>query len=718
MGDPDFTKEGRWAGFLDSFLLSYSQIIFSRDRRVGALMFAATALHPDLFIGGLIAVLLVNLFAHSLHFGREAIRIGMFGYNGLLVGLAFPYFFKIDLPLSLVFVLAIFTTTLITAALRAALGYYFNLPALTIPFLIIIYLVLAASPGIQGMASNLKEVTPSAFAFSIPEIVTGYFKSLGAILFMPDMMSGVILFAALLIFSRIATLLSFIGFAIALVLIRWVFNFPAEHLYLSVGFNFILTSIAIGGIWFVPQKTSFLLAGSSILLCALILVGSARLFSFFGLPALILPFNLTLLTFLYGMRQRTLDFHPKTVDFESGTPESNLAYYQTRIIRFGSHFNHPISLPFLGTWTCSQGHSGPFTHQAFWEHSFDFEVRDGSGRLYKNEGQRISDYLCYKLPVLACADGQIAKVVNYIPDNPIGEPNPKQNWGNLVMIQHEPSLFSMVCHLATGSPRFREGDSVRRGDIIGLCGNSGRSSLPHLHFQLQNTSRVGSPTIHSEFHELILEGESPLLQSTYVPRKGDRVRNVRRVQEIADHFIIPIGEKIQLACRFEDKEWKEEVEPSVDLFGHFKLLSLTRKALLHFENKNSVFVIYNFEGCHDSALFVLYASAPRAPYESPENLTYADTLPLRHFFSRGKRVLSDLLAPFFNRKGLRIDYRCERKGSDFIISGSSMVQNPSKNTALKTRAIFREGKGWVGGYLILNGKRMEVVRPGNEDILK
>lgn len=712
-------RQERGLEVLDSFLLSYSQIFFSRDRWVGAAMFAATAFHPVLFIGGGIAVLLTNLFARLLHLSAEEIRLGMYGYNGLLVGLALFYFFKTNFSLFVVFLLAIFATVLITAALRASLGYYLNLPVLTLPFLLIIFPVLAASPNIQGMSSTLKEVIPSVFQFSFPEIVTGYLKSLGAILFMPDVTAGIILFIALLLFSRIATLLSLIGYAIALFWFRWMFSFPQEHLYASVGFNFILISIAMGGIWFVPQKSSFLLAISSVLLCAVLWTGSGRLLSSFGLPVLILPFNLTLLTFLFGMRQRTLDARPKSVvDFESSGPESNLIHYQTRIIRFGSHIDYPISLPFLGMWTCTQGSSGPFTHQAFWEHGLDFEVRDSSGKSHKNEGHEVSDYFCYKLPVLACADGQIVKVVHHIPDNPIGEPHSKENWGNLIMVQHGPFLFSLVGHLAAGPQKFREGDFVRRGEVIGFCGNSGRSSIPHLHFQLQNTSRVGSSTIHSEFHEVVLEGGTPLLHSAYVPKEGDRVRNVRKDQEIADRFAFPIGQKISLTCRSGDRHWNEEIESTIDLYGNLKLISLTRKALLHFDYKNSVFTLFDFEGGCDSALFILYASASRVPYESAENLFFYDRLSLRHFLPTGKRILSDLMAPFFNRKGLKMDYCCELKGCDFIVSGRSSGQNPSYYPLVEAKAIFREGKGWVGGHLVWNKKKIEVIRLENIDTVK
>jgi len=677
-------------------------------------MFVATAVHPDLFIGGSISVLLCNLFARLLNLSGEAIRTGMFGYNGLLIGLAFTFFFKADPTLLVVFLPALFFIVLVTAALRSLLGYYFNLPVLTLPFLMVFFPVLSASKNIQGIISNLKEVAPSVFEFSFFEIVISYLKSLGAILFIPDAASGAILFIALLLFSRIATILSFMGFAMAVALIRWVFNFPMEHLYLSVGFNFILTSMAMGGVWFVPQKSSFLLAGSAVLLCAILWASSAELLSSLGLPVLILPFNLTLLTFLYAMNQRTLDAHPKSVDFEPDTPESNLFHYQTRIMRFGSHFQHPISLPFLGIWTCTQGPATPPTHQAFWEHAYDFEVKDSSGKPFKNGGQEVSDYLCYKLPILACADGQIVKVITHLPDNPIGEPNLKENWGNLVMIQHGPSRFSMVCHLAAGSSRFKEGDFVRKGDIIGLCGNSGRSSVPHLHFHLQATSRIGSPTIHSEFHEVVLEGQSSLLISTYVPHERDRIRSVNRNQVVADCFIFPIGQKITLICRSGDRQWNEEVETSIDLYGHLCLSSLTHKACLRFENKNSLFVIYDFEGSHDSGLSILYASAPRVPYESGENLTYHDTLPLRHFLPKMRRALSDLTAPFFNRKGLKMEYQCRLNGENLIVSGYFSKQNPHSYPPIETRAVFREGLGWVESHLHRKGEKVEVIRFDNK----
>jgi hypothetical protein len=102
------------------------------------------------------------------------------------------------------------------------------------------------------------------------------------------------------------------------------------------------------------------------------------------------------------------------------------------------------------------------------------------------------------------------------------------------------------------------------------------------------------------------------------------------------------------------------------------------------------------------------------PYESAVNLSFDDILSLRHFLPAAKRTLSDLMAPFFSRKGLKMDYGCELKGNDFVVSGKSSPQNPSAYPSIETRAVFQEGKGWVGGRLVQNRKRLEVVRLGKE----
>jgi murein DD-endopeptidase MepM/ murein hydrolase activator NlpD len=44
--------------------------------------------------------------------------------------------------------------------------------------------------------------------------------------------------------------------------------------------------------------------------------------------------------------------------------------------------------------------------------------------------------------------------------------------------------FALYAHMQPGSLRVKVGDHVRRGQVIGLLGNSGNSTEPHVHFQI------------------------------------------------------------------------------------------------------------------------------------------------------------------------------------------------------------------------------------------
>ena len=57
--------------------------------------------------------------------------------------------------------------------------------------------------------------------------------------------------------------------------------------------------------------------------------------------------------------------------------------------------------------------------------------------------------------------------------------------GNYVLVEGDPGV-AMYGHLREGSVRVRAGDPVTTGQQLGTVGNSGNSSMPHLHFQLQS----------------------------------------------------------------------------------------------------------------------------------------------------------------------------------------------------------------------------------------
>jgi len=57
--------------------------------------------------------------------------------------------------------------------------------------------------------------------------------------------------------------------------------------------------------------------------------------------------------------------------------------------------------------------------------------------------------------------------------------------GNYIIVEGEKG-FAMYGHLREGSFLVRDGEAVESGQAIGAVGNSGNSTIPHLHFQLQS----------------------------------------------------------------------------------------------------------------------------------------------------------------------------------------------------------------------------------------
>jgi murein DD-endopeptidase len=94
--------------------------------------------------------------------------------------------------------------------------------------------------------------------------------------------------------------------------------------------------------------------------------------------------------------------------------------------------------------------------------------------------------------------------------------------GNYVIISLRNGHYAYYAHLQPGSIRVKPCDHVRRGQVLGLLGNSGNSDAPHLHFHISNgNSPMGSegvPFLFDSFEVLgNAEMEKVLTQGWTVP---------------------------------------------------------------------------------------------------------------------------------------------------------------------------------------------------------
>jgi len=80
-----------------------------------------------------------------------------------------------------------------------------------------------------------------------------------------------------------------------------------------------------------------------------------------------------------------------------------------------------------------------------------------------------------------------------------------------------------MAHLKFDSVMVKVGDEVKAGQKIGLCGNSGNSSEPHLHYHLQNTPIIQDGTgIKCYFEKVgVIKDDKEQSKENYSPIKGD-----------------------------------------------------------------------------------------------------------------------------------------------------------------------------------------------------
>ncbi|HWC96743.1 MAG TPA: M23 family metallopeptidase [Candidatus Sulfopaludibacter sp.] len=127
------------------------------------------------------------------------------------------------------------------------------------------------------------------------------------------------------------------------------------------------------------------------------------------------------------------------------------------------------------------------------------------------------NYHAYGKDVLAVADGTVVEVKDGIPENVPGENSRavpitlETVGGNHIVLDLGGGRYAFYAHLQPGKLRVKMGDRVTRGQVLGLVGNSGNSTEPHLHFHVSD----GVSPLGSEGMPYILEslGALPALNA-------------------------------------------------------------------------------------------------------------------------------------------------------------------------------------------------------------
>lgn len=143
-------------------------------------------------------------------------------------------------------------------------------------------------------------------------------------------------------------------------------------------------------------------------------------------------------------------------------------------------------------------------------YAYDLIIRKG-GSSFDGDPKDNQSYYAFGKKVVAPLDGVVAQVENDIRDNtPTVDTNENKPLGNHVIIEHENGEYSMLAHFQHGTVEVEKGQEVSAGEVLGLAGNSGNSSEPHIHFHVAD-----SPNWREAASIRIkLEGEEPVRGET------------------------------------------------------------------------------------------------------------------------------------------------------------------------------------------------------------
>ena len=186
-----------------------------------------------------------------------------------------------------------------------------------------------------------------------------------------------------------------------------------------------------------------------------------------------------------------------------------------------------LTLPFNETWNVFWGGDTKdlnyHVDNEAQKNAFDFLILDKSGKSYKTDGKTNEDYYAYGKELLSPCDGEIVLVIDGVKENIPGELNYFDLGGNTIILKTANNEYLVFCHLKHQSIKVKEGQKVFRGQLLGLCGNTGHSSEAHLHFHIQNVEDINKATgVKCYFDKIIVNGQ---LKNDYSPVKNEIINN-------------------------------------------------------------------------------------------------------------------------------------------------------------------------------------------------
>lgn len=330
MTDVNLMKSPGIFGYIRAMLRGSGQVMFQGNAWTGLLFLcgifwgAYQEGQPAVAWGAVVGVVASTLAGYILRQPANDGAAGLWGFNGILVGCAFPTFLG-NTPLMW---LALIFCSVLTVWVRTGFNNVmapWKTNSFTFPFVFMSWIFLYAARMLKGMppeymsAPELIAHLSTSLDLSFGSLVVYWLKGVAQVFLINSWVTGIFFLVALFVSSRWAALWAAIGSALSLAVVLLYQGAGSDIANGLYGFSPVLTAIALGCTFYKPNWRSAIWALLGIIATVFIQAGMDAMMLPFGMPTFTAPFCLATWLFLlplYKFDEREPDhsqWHKKNI---------------------------------------------------------------------------------------------------------------------------------------------------------------------------------------------------------------------------------------------------------------------------------------------------------------------------------------------------------------------------------------------------------------------
>lgn len=470
------------------YLRPLASILLIGSPWVGAGLWIVLLQEPRQAVVAFIALTIIEVIGRVMERTDVTVFNELTRANALLCSLAAAFLLA---PMGLSMLLEV-----VFVSVALCLGLYFTLVIqrllrkTTLPTVIWPYCVFAAIMAVLLPSGVYNSMIHFNWQFvevaTVVDLPNAFLRTMGGFLFSPSLGSGIVIAFLVFVWSPAMFLSGIAGWLTGAFVSMALVTVGVDAGWPMTSYNFFLSGMALGAVFFLPGASGMAIAAFAGVVAALFAAALRVYLGSSGIAYLPIPFGLTLFTGLLALDHAafTPGLRRNLVWFER--PEDSWIKDAWSRKRWGE-LGELLAVPFVGPVELVQGFDGTLTHRGAWKHAMDFQRPS-----FSNHADGRPSMLGE--PVYSPVIGEVADIRNDVSDNPPGIANYGDNWGNYVMLRTVRGNYVLLAHFMFGSVAVAPGQRVSYPTYLGSVGNSGRSTVPHLHVQVQADSAVGAPT--------------------------------------------------------------------------------------------------------------------------------------------------------------------------------------------------------------------------------